>query len=257
MVDPQVLPQHRRRAGEERGVPQCIGTTWRTSSHGRRWRPCPAPSCSDRQSGGTRWPACRLADELHVAEQSGVPGEVHRWRRVGTNDEAGGTAEIAEIRARLVIDPECAAEVIVRRMPAMVCVPPMPMSRTPCRPCSFQILADLEQADHGRASRPGDRSRVAEIFADSGRSRSRCRPSKAAPLSARWPRRWLARSNWAACCCRSGYRHRQDARLSRPRDPQRPRVLVSTGTKKLQEQIYFKDLAGFARRWTCPSPPRA
>ena len=35
----------------------------------------------------------------------------------------------------------------------------------------------------------------------------------------------------------------------------RQRVLVSTGTKNLQEQIFFKDLPVLKRRWASPSPP--
>jgi ATP-dependent DNA helicase DinG len=40
----------------------------------------------------------------------------------------------------------------------------------------------------------------------------------------------------------SGHRHRQDARLPGPAILSRERVLISTGTKNLQEQIFFKDL---------------
>ena len=34
------------------------------------------------------------------------------------------------------------------------------------------------------------------------------------------------------------------------------RVLVSTGTKNLQEQIYFKDIPALSRRSASRSPPR-
>jgi Rad3-related DNA helicase len=48
----------------------------------------------------------------------------------------------------------------------------------------------------------------------------------------------------------------ENARLSDSRDPQPPRVLVSTGTKNLQEQIFFKDLPALSRALRCRSPPR-
>jgi Rad3-related DNA helicases len=34
----------------------------------------------------------------------------------------------------------------------------------------------------------------------------------------------------------------------------RERVLISTGTKNLQEQIYFKDIPALRERWASPSP---
>jgi ATP-dependent DNA helicase DinG len=68
---------------------------------------------------------------------------------------------------------------------------------------------------------------------------------KAAPSVHRFFSRHGALSKWHPnyeSDRRSRHRHRQDAGLSGSRAAFRARVVVSTGTKALQEQLFFRDI---------------
>jgi hypothetical protein len=99
-----------------------------------------------------------------------------------------------------------------------------------------------------------DRGRVARAFAPTARSRARSPASRRGRASSRWPPRSPPPSPKAACC--SPKPAPAPARrwpTSCPAILSRQRVLVSTGTKNLQEQIYFKDLPVLATRSASPS----
>ena len=72
----------------------------------------------------------------------------------------------------------------------------------------------------------------------------RARRLRGAPrASSRWPRPWRTSSPTAACCSpKPAPAPARPSPTSSPRSSAAQRVLVSTGTKNLQEQIFFKDL---------------
>ena len=95
-----------------------------------------------------------------------------------------------------------------------------------------------------RGSDPTCRPRRRESSPIRDRSPNRCRPSRAAPRSARWPRRSPAHSrHGGVLLVEAGTGTGKTLAYLVPAILSGQRVLVSTGTKNLQEQIYFKDLA--------------
>ena len=100
-----------------------------------------------------------------------------------------------------------------------------------------------------RSGKPGTRRRDAPDARSrprsrrTGRLRWRCPASRRAPASSRWPTPSPRSSPTAACCSpRPGTGTGKTLAYLVPAILSRQRVLVSTGTKNLQEQIFFKDL---------------
>ena len=108
-------------------------------------------------------------------------------------------------------------------------------------------------------------SRIREAQSSTPRRRPRSRPEaagagdpgvRAARGAAQARRRGLARlAGGGVLLAEAGTGTGKTSPYLDSRDPSRHRVLVSTGTKNLQEQIYFKDLRCSARPSACPSPP--